>query len=53
MYEVECDICEKIFGFKVNYYLIYYEVKLLCKNGEFYRWGEIIGVFVEYFIDRY
>jgi hypothetical protein len=44
LFEHECEKCEKIFGYEIEYYPSYTEVELPCANGEPHDWQPIRGV---------
>lgn len=53
LYEVECEECDKIFGYSFTLYKIYKERELPCANGKKHKWEKIIGAPKEFYENKY
>jgi len=51
-YECECEGCEKVFGFELEYWPSYTEYKLPCANGDEHKWQQAHGFPGWYFTNK-
>ena len=52
LYETECEQCEKIFGYFVDYIKTFDERALPCANGEPHKWEKISGYPEEFYKNK-